>query len=539
MPKIAGDPIPVAIYARVSSDRQDINNSIQAQIAECIQYAKGHNMVVVATYIDEAVSGRVSNRPEFQKIVSDATGQDRKFATILVWKLSRFSRNTYDSIVYQAMLEDRGAHLISITEPIDDTPAGKLVRSVIQSINAFYSDNLSDDVRRGLRRLVMRKFYPHNRPPYGFKLVKVKEDDGDAYHFKFELNPPYDQIVRRIFLETIAGWSDTDIRDGLFSDGIPSPTGKEKWPTSTIDTIVKNKTYPGYIVWGINSKSGDEPLEVPDCHPGIVTLEEFELAQQSRASRAKPAAHPRQAGSEYTMSGLLICEKCRENLQIRPGRLPQFTSYICKTRRHDGVAVCECPNLNNRDFEQRLLKAVTEDILSPSNMEVATETVSRELKAPYEEQITRLELIDQELLKLERRQDRVMTAYESGTYTVEDYSRRIAPLRKSEAELKEKKAEAARNLDRDAATVANPQSVIDFAADMAKLIRHSQPKERKQLLKRFIRCVWIQPGKATIVYRIPLPGDGPNPGSTTHELALDGEPVSVRPIAHSGPPTRG
>ena len=133
-----------------------------------------------------------------------------------------------------------------------------------------------------------------------------------------------------------------------------------------------------------------------------------------------------------------------------------------------------------------------------------------------------------------------MTAYEAGAYTVENFTTRMDPLRKQKAELEEKKAEAKRDLDRDAAIVADPQLVIDFARDLSKLIRHSQPKETKELLKRFIRCVWIEPGRATIVYRIPLPSDGPNPGATKRELALPGgEPVSVRPTARGGPQQRG
>ena len=166
--------------------------------------------------------------------------------------------------------------------------------------------------------------------------------------------------------------------------------------------------------------------------------------------------------------------------------------------------------------------------------------ISRELAVPYEEQLSRLELITKEILGLEKKEDRVMTAYEAGAYTVENFTKRMDPLRKQKAELEEKKAEAKRDLDRDAAIVANPQMVIDFARDMSKLIRHSQPKEKKELLKRFVKCVWIEPGRATIVCRIPLPSDGPNPGATKRELALPGgEPVSVQPTARGGPPTTG
>ncbi len=528
-----GDPIQVAIYARVSSDRQDIHNSIEAQIDECIRYARDHNMVVVETYTDEAASGTISARPGFQDMIGDGTGKDAKFSTILVWKLSRFSRNLFDSITYQTILEQRGIELISITEPIDDSPAGRMIRAIIQTVNAFYSDTLSEDVRRGLRKLVRRGFYPNRRTCYGFKLVQDREDGDGAQHNKMVLDPPYSDIARRIFLEAIAGRTSKDIREGLHDDGIPSPTGREWWPPSTIDTILTKPTYAGFLEWGAG-KSGEEPLLVPDHHDGVVTPEEYEQAQQSRAGRTKAERHPREAGSDRMMSGLLKCRKCGENLQVRPRKDSSICDYVCKTRRHETVSTCDCPNLCSQEFEPMFLKAVTEDILSPSNTAAAIEVVSRELLIPYEEQLSRLKLIEKEIIELGRRQDRVMAAYEAGAYSVEDFTERMQPLRKQEAELEEKKTRANRELSRDAAMVADPQMVIDFAKDMAKLIRHSQPKERRELIQRVVTCVWIEPGRATIVYRIPMPSDGPNPRGTRRELALAGETVSFQPTARRG-----
>ena len=322
-----GDPIQVAIYARVSSDRQDIHNSIEAQIDECIRYARDHNMVVVETYTDEAASGTISARPGFQDMIGDGTGKDAKFSTILVWKLSRFSRNLFDSITYQTILEQRGIELISITEPIDDSPAGRMIRAIIQTVNAFYSDTLSEDVRRGLRKLVRRGFYPNRRTCYGFKLVQDREDGDGAQHNKLVLDPPYSDIARRIFLEAIAGRTSKDIREGLHDDGIPSPTGREWWPPSTIDTILTKPTYAGFLEWGAG-KSGEEPLLVPDHHDGVVTPEEYEQAQRSRAGRTKAERHPREAGSDRMMSGLLKCRKCGENLQVRPRKDSSICDYV-------------------------------------------------------------------------------------------------------------------------------------------------------------------------------------------------------------------
>ena len=78
------DPIRVAIYARVSSDGKDINNSVQKQIAQCEKYAREHNMVVVATYVDEALTGRTDKRLRFQEMVADTNAKEKPFDDILV-----------------------------------------------------------------------------------------------------------------------------------------------------------------------------------------------------------------------------------------------------------------------------------------------------------------------------------------------------------------------------------------------------------------------------------------------------------------------
>ena len=151
-----------------------------------------------------------------------------------------------------------------------------------------------------------------------------------------------------------------------------------------------------------------------------------------------------------------------------------------------------------------------------------------------------MDLIEKELTKLERREDRIMTAFEDEVYDSEEYERRMTPVRERKAGLKAKQSEVRTEMGRDAAIVADPQGVLDFAQNMTKLLRHASPKEARQLLQRFIKCVWVEPGRTIIEYRIPLPNDGPNPGATRRELALrDGEPVSVRPTAQSTPVQRG
>ncbi len=187
-------------------------------------------------------------------------------------------------------------------------------------------------------------------------------------------------------------------------------------------------------------------------------------------------------------------------------------------------------------LDERILKVVLEDILCPSNVEFAISKMSEELTKPYEDQQAILQSIDSEISDLERRQARIMEAFEAGAYTVDDFSRRINPLRATEADLISRRSEISSELDHETAVLAKPEDILQFTSDLSKFLENSSPKDRKQMLNRFIKCIWIEPGKGTIVYRIPLPKDANRPHATESVLALDGP---VPPTIRLTPQARG
>ena len=523
--------IKVAIYARVSSDNQDINNSIQAQISECKSYAARNNMVVVEIYVDEAESGTSDNRPQFQQMVVEGTGKDKPFEIILVWKFSRFSRSREDNPFYKSRLKKRGVRIVSISEPTDDSPAGQFMEGMIEEVDAFYSANLGHEVMRGFRKLAERGYYPGNKAPYGYNLRKVKEEDGNAYHNILVKDPLAAPIVRRIFDETMAGQSRNDIRRGLNADGITPPEPRhskvarsEKWSRNTIGAIVHNLEHAGFVVWGKKSKSGQPPVVAPGRHEAIVSVDEFEAAGKAMNSRAPDLSHPKQTAGQYMLTELLKCANCGEDLIVRYSNEGKYRYYMCKTRVNEGAAVCDGASLNIWKFEKKFLEVLFDDILCPSNVSTALAKMADELMGPYEDQNAMVQSIEDELLDLSKQQARIMDAYEKGAYSVDDYIRRTSPLQTTEADLKRRLADAQDEIEHQTAALAKPEEVLAFTNQVADFIQHSAPKERKQMLKPFIKCIWIEIGKATVVYRIPLPADAKRPGTTELVMALD-EPL--------------
>ena len=250
------NPTTAALYARVSSDRQDVDLSVAAQLRALRDYAQKNNYAVVREYIDEAESGRVADRPQFRRMIDEGSRANSPFETILVWKFSRFTRKREHAVAFKSMLRKKGIRVVSITEHADDTPTGKLMEAIIESVDEFYSENLAQEVTRGMREAASRGFWVATYAPYGYQKVHVQ--DGAKKRPQLKLDPPADAAVKRIFQMTLQGKSTLDIAKTLNAEGIPSPDGK-RWVKTTIHRMLLNEAYTGTLVWGTVAKDDAPP----------------------------------------------------------------------------------------------------------------------------------------------------------------------------------------------------------------------------------------------------------------------------------------
>ncbi len=117
------------IYARYSSDNQT-EQSIEGQLRVCSEYAKSNDIVILNTYIDRAMTGTNDNRPDFQRMIKDSSR--REWDYVLVYKLDRFSRNKYETVIHKKTLRDNGVKVLSAMENIPDTPEGIILESLLE-----------------------------------------------------------------------------------------------------------------------------------------------------------------------------------------------------------------------------------------------------------------------------------------------------------------------------------------------------------------------------------------------------------------------
>ena len=524
------DPIPAALYARVSSDRQDVDLSVAAQLRALRDYAQRNSYLVAREYVDEAESGRIADRPQFSRMLDEASKPEAPFKEILVWKFSRFTRKREHAVAFKSMLRRRGVRVVSITEQADDTPTGKLLEAIIESVDEFYSENLAQEVLRGMREAATRGFWMTTYAPYGYKRVYVQ--DGIKKRPKLELNPPADAVVRRIFDMVLQGKSILDVTKTLNAEGIPTTNGK-KWLKTTIHTMLDHEAYTGTLVWGAKAKDGAPPVRVENAHPAIVSKRDFQKARKLLASRAPKKMNPRRASSPYLLSGLVKCETCGKAMTAAEAKSGRYTYYICHSLLKRGKGTCETPRLNAKSFEKLIVSEIRENVLTESNIRNLVKLLDEEMDRVAREQRERLETIEEELEDVKKRLGRIWQVIETTDIEMTDASERIREHRERKEKLEIAAGEARALLSDRRQFLDSAETIATFAAEMSEFLKTSELTETKAFVRSFVKEIVVKPGRAAIVYSIPTPDDSPIGGADVAEIALNGGVMNS--VRHGGP----
>jgi site-specific DNA recombinase len=157
-------------YLRVSSRRQvdkgfdEDGLSLPAQREACQRYASEHGISIVGEYIERGESARTADRPEFQAMLARIQ-QARDVEVVVVHKVDRFARNLEDHVTVRALLRRLGVELVSVVEPLDDSPQGRLTEGIHALMAEFYSANLAAEIRKGMSQKANKAAGP-TRPPW-------------------------------------------------------------------------------------------------------------------------------------------------------------------------------------------------------------------------------------------------------------------------------------------------------------------------------------------------------------------------------------
>lgn len=282
------------IYARFSSSNQR-EESITAQIRACKIYASNMNIEVVGVYADKAISGKTGDRPDFLKMIE--ASKHGNFDMVLVHKLDRFSRDPGVHNMYEKKLADNGVLLVSVTEQLENTPAGALMKQVIIGVNNYHVLNLAKEVQKGKKENALQAKFTGGRVPLGLKRNK---------DLQYEIDEEKAHLVRRIFNDYASGKGKMTIARELNEEGYRYTTGNYFSPRTIYD-LLRQEKYIGHYVY----TTGDgETIRIENCIPPIIDLETWYAVQKQHGKTSKPK--PRKPNFQHILTGKIYCAVCGE-----------------------------------------------------------------------------------------------------------------------------------------------------------------------------------------------------------------------------------
>ena len=302
----------VAAYARVSTDSDEQLTSYEAQVDYYTHYIKERpDWTFAGMYADEGISGTNTKRREgFNQMITDALAG--KIDLIVTKSVSRFARNTVDSLTTVRKLKEKGVEVYFQKENIYTLDSkGELLITIMSSLAQEESRSISENVTWGCRK---RFADGKVSMPYKNFLGYRKGGNGEP-----EIVPEEAEVVRRIYRLFLEGQTPYGIKQILEAEHIPTPTGKQTWQPATILSILTNEKYKGdallqktfctdFLTKKMKVNEGEVPqYYVENSHPAIIEPEVFDMAQDELARR-------KQAGRSHhgtsCFAGKLVCGCC-------------------------------------------------------------------------------------------------------------------------------------------------------------------------------------------------------------------------------------
>lgn len=167
------------IYCRVSSREQVEGTSLDSQETACREYAHKHNLTVSRVFVEEGESAKFADRTQLLELLDYCRSKAYKVEVLIVWKIDRFARNVEDHYTLKAALRKSGVNVVSVTEPIQSDPNGKLLETILAGFAQFDNDIRAIRSVQGMQQRLRDGIFPW-KPPLGYlppKLGRKTEPD--------------------------------------------------------------------------------------------------------------------------------------------------------------------------------------------------------------------------------------------------------------------------------------------------------------------------------------------------------------------------
>ena len=450
----------VAAYCRVSTDSEEQLESYQSQV----RYYKdkitsNSNWELVGIYADEGLSGtQVKWRQNFQRMIEDALAG--KIDLIVTKSISRFARNTLDTLKYVRLLRERNIAVYFEKENINTLDmAGELLLTILSSLAQAESESISKNVKMGLKMKMKRGELTGFHGCLGY--------DYDPKTQTLTINEEEAEIVRYIFQRYTQGAGCFTIAKELTVLDYKTKNGNNRWHESSIRRILRNEKYVGDILLGktftvdpiskrrLENFGEEEKYYIKNNHEGIISRELFEKAQEILQRRGGKRSNNRQRekySRKYAFSSMIRCGFCNSHFVRRTwhaGSQYQKIAWSCMTAIKKGKKYCpHSKSLSEKEIENAFVDAF--NLMVNKQKEVVEEFLKNvETVLDNTDTAKELKKAQNEVNRIENNINKLLDLHLENIITREDFEEKYAKLTKELDEAKAKVKELQEILNKE------------------------------------------------------------------------------------------
>ncbi|MBI3658553.1 MAG: recombinase family protein [Acidobacteria bacterium] len=486
-----------AIYARVSSDRQEKEHTIGSQLEALRNYAAQNTMEILEEFTDEGYSGARLDRPALDRLRDAA--ERGEFEVLLTYCTDRLARKFVLQALILDELERWGVKVVFLEGGAADDPHSKLMHQITGAVAEFERAKITERYRRGKLYRARGGEVVSPDVPFGYR--RIPRRDGVAAHA--EVLESEAAIVGRIFSGyVVRGLTVRQIAKALTLEGIPTPADAGQWSWSTVDRILHEEAYIGTYYYNrlhcvpIEGVYGQKrqrfkctlrPKEewIAISVPPIIDLATFHKAAERAPSNQAYGGQVHSChyyGCLRAKSGFLKQERCGQR-QIRADTLDELVWEEVSARLQDPDLVLEAYHARAQHGQ---------DLAEGGSIE------------PAQKLDAQIKFANTEL-------SRLLDAYQSGAVELAELQKRrrlvdakLETLKREKALLEKTAAEQKKDMDVKA-------SLQEFAALVSNNLKHMSFENKQKLLRMALAKVVVKDWRVDVHYKIPLPKPGPPP----------------------------
>ena len=513
-------------YVRMSTEGQDDLLSPEAQRRRIDSFADREGSIdMVGEYEDIGISGStMSKRPGVQRMIRDATSPEHPFDMVIVYDISRLSRNTREFLNLVHMLSQYGVSVQSVAEPHHGDAASDEHWTHVSAGNQTMLTGTAMKTRDSQFEAVRRGYHPGGVPSFGFmtKQIVVKTERQtpggttrvrERIHSILVQDPETAPYVKKMYEMNEEGHSTTDIAEYLIEQGVKTKEGNDFTPGAVLNVLHNRRNY-GYQERGRESNSQylphDEMAINEQAHEGIVSPDVWKRGQEILAARKPESRSPNSQSSPNRFTDVVECGECGSSMVI--AKQGDKRSLVCSRKK---IRAAYCPNSHREpldDVQEPAIRVLTGNLMAEEFLNEHVDRVVELNKVLVKEQKKRQTTIDRKKKDLQQRIKSLLDTAEEAERKNRRADEIFDRLDERRTELKQLEAEERELVSESEGLMSyvnDREHIIENALDARTIIEADEPQVANLFIRLFVEKLVIKDHIGTIHFTVPPLSEGP------------------------------